>query len=271
MHKEIAEMFDLSAKVGLVIGAARGLGFDMACALAGGGCDVALTSRDTERARKAAEVVGEKYGVDSLPLQLDHTKPDQVAEVARKSQAWKGHVDILINNAGGGDAGQTPRPQRLLERSDQDAAALIENNLAGPLSCCKHIGQIMAQQGSGKIINIASIAGLLGRDRRMYDRSELDGQPIDYAAAKAGVIGMTKDLAAYLGPMGINVNCISPGGFQRNQSDSFVKDYSDHTPLGRMGREGVDLKGAVMFLASAASDYVTGHDLVVDGGWSIWQ
>jgi NAD(P)-dependent dehydrogenase (short-subunit alcohol dehydrogenase family) len=269
VHKEISEMFDLSSKVALVVGGARGLGFDMASALAGGGCDVAITSRDIEHARKPAEILAEKYQVNSLPLQLDHTQPDQVAQVAQKAQAWKGHIDILINNAGGG--GDDEGAQRLLDRSEKDVASLINNNLTAPLSCCKHIGQIMAKQGHGKIINIGSIAGLLGRDRRMYDRSNLDGQPIDYAAAKAGVIGMTKDLAAYLGPKGIHVNSLSPGGFQRNQSDGFVKDYSDRTPLGRMGREGIDLKGAILFLASSASDYVTGHDLVVDGGWSIWQ
>ena len=271
MHEEMSRMFDLSGKVGLVTGGVRGLGLDMACALAGGGCDVAVTSRDVERARKSAEALAEKYKVDSLPLQLDHTQPDQIAEVAREVQAWKGHVDILINNAGGGDSGDKEGAQRLFKRSGKDAAALITNNLTGPLYCCKYIGQIMAEQEHGKIINIASIAGLAGRDRRMYDRSKLEGQPIDYAAAKAGVIGMTRDLAAYLGPMGIHVNCISPGGFQRSQADSFVKDYSDRTPLGRMGREGIDLKGAVLFLASAASDYVTGHNLVVDGGFSIWQ
>ena len=105
----------------------------------------------------------------------------------------------------------------------------------------------------------------------MYDRSGLQGQPVDYAAAKAGVIGLTKDLAAYLSPMGVNVNCISPGGFSRDLPESFVKDYSNRTPLGRMGRDGIDLNGAVLYLASSASDYVTGHNLVVDGGFSIWQ
>jgi NAD(P)-dependent dehydrogenase (short-subunit alcohol dehydrogenase family) len=113
---------------------------------------------------------------------------------------------------------------------------------------------------------------LVGRDRRMYQRNQMKGQPIDYAAAKAGIIGMTKDLAGLLTPMGICVNAISPGGFQRpTHSPGFVRDYSDRTPAGRMGRDGIDLKGAALFLASAASDYVTGHNLVVDGGFSIWQ
>ena len=129
----------------------------------------------------------------------------------------------------------------------------------------------MAGQGHGKIINIASIAGIIGRDRRMYERNEMAGQPIDYAAAKAGVIGMTLDLAGLLSPNGVGVNAISPGGFNRNLPEGFVHDYADRTPLGRMGRDGVDLKGAILFLASPASDYVTGHNLVVDGGFTSWQ
>jgi len=129
----------------------------------------------------------------------------------------------------------------------------------------------MAQQHSGKIINVASVAGLVGRDRRMYDRNGMNQQPVDYAAAKAGVIGMTRDLAAVLAPYGVCVNSISPGGFERGQPEGFVRDYADRTPLGRMGRDGIDIKAAALFLASSASDYITGHNLVVDGGFSTWQ
>jgi len=107
----------------------------------------------------------------------------------------------------------------------------------------------------------------------MYERVGMRGQPVDYAAAKGGIIGLTRDVAAVLAPHGVYVNCISPGGFAReNLSPDFVKAYSDRTPLGRMGQQGsADLKGATLFLASRASDYVVGHNLVVDGGFSIWQ
>lgn len=127
-------------------------------------------------------------------------------------------------------------------------ANLIAINLTGTLYVCQAVGRIMQRQGHGKIINIASIAGLVGRDRRMYERNGMAGQPIDYAAAKAGVIGMTRDLAAMLGPMNIRVNAISPGGFNRDLPQGFVADYSNATPLGRMGIDGVDIKGAVLFL-----------------------
>ena len=105
----------------------------------------------------------------------------------------------------------------------------------------------------------------------MYDRNDMAGQPIDYAGAKAGVIGMTKDLAALVAPQGVYVNAISPGGFNRNLSDGFVRDYSERTALGRMGRDGIDLKGAILFLATPASDYVVGQNLVVDGGFELWH
>jgi NAD(P)-dependent dehydrogenase (short-subunit alcohol dehydrogenase family) len=97
------------------------------------------------------------------------------------------------------------------------------------------------------------------------------GQPVEYAAAKAGIIGLTMYLSVFLSPMGVYVYAISPGGFERGQPQAFVKDYSNATPLGRMGRDGMDLKGAILFLASSASDYITGHNLVVDGGFSIWK
>ena len=266
MHDEVLKMFDMTGKVSLVVGGARDLGLDMASILAAAGSDVAITSRTIERAESAAGKLKAEYEIDALPLALDHTKPDQVVETVKKVQQWKGRIDVLVNNAGGGSG-----KHQLFGRSTDDIDNLIAANLNGPLYCCKEVGKVMADQGSGKIINIASIAGIVGRDRRMYERNEMNGQPIDYAAAKAGVIGMTRDLAGYLTPKGICVNSISPGGFNRNLPEGFVKDYSDATPMGRMGRDGIDLKGATLFLASPASDYVTGQNIVVDGGFVIWK
>jgi NAD(P)-dependent dehydrogenase (short-subunit alcohol dehydrogenase family) len=177
---------------------------------------------------------------------------------------------VLVNNAGGGSGASEAH---LFRRSPEAVEEMIRTNLTGVLFCCREAGKIMAEQGHGKIISIASIAGLVGRDRRMYDRSAMNGQPVDYAAAKAGVVGMTRDLAAVLAPHGVCVNSISPGGFEKpgELPDSFVKDYADETMLGRWGRMGFDIKGAALFLASAASDYVTGHNLVVDGGFSVFK
>lgn len=268
MNEEIAQMFDLTGHVAVITGGARNLGFDAACILAAAGCDVAITSRKRTQLQESAEKLRRKYSTDVLPIELDQTCYAEVSAARRRVQEWKGRIDILVNNAGGSSA---QRVMRLFERGAQDIDELIRVNLIGMIYCCREFGALMTERRSGSIINIASIAGLIGRDRRMYDRAGMNGQPVDYAAAKAGVIGLTRDLAAFLGPTGVRVNAVSPGGFARQLAPQFVKDYSDRTPLGRMGRDGIDIKGAILFLACPAADYVTGHNLVVDGGFSIWQ
>lgn len=268
MHPEIAQFFDLHGRVALVTGGARHLGYDAASILAAAGCDVAITSRDGDSAEASAERLAAAYGVETLGLELDQTRFAAVAAAVDRAVAWKGRIDILVNNAGGGVGAS---PAKLLERDPADIQLLIDTNLTGVLYCCRQVGAAMAARRSGKIINIASIAGMCGRDRRVYDRTGLKGQPVEYAAAKAGVIGMTMDLAGNFSPMGICVNAISPGGFERGQPEAFIREYSDRTPLGRMGRDGIDLKGAILFLASPASDYVTGQNLAVDGGFVLWK
>jgi NAD(P)-dependent dehydrogenase (short-subunit alcohol dehydrogenase family) len=264
----VIDSFRLDGQVALVTGGARTLGYDMASALAEAGAHLAITSRHLASAERAAVELASAYGIDVLPLQVDVRAYDQVAAMARDAHQWKGRIDVLVNNAGGGGGqGST----NLFERSPGDMVDLITTNLIGALYCCKEVGLRMAEQGRGKIINIASIAGLVGRDRAMYTQTGLAQQPVDYAAAKAGVLGMTRDLAAYLAPMGVYVNAISPGGFERGQPRAFIEAYSERTALGRMGRDGIDLKAAALFLASSASDYVTGENLVVDGGFSIWH
>lgn len=265
---KVMDTFRLDGQVALITGGARTLGYDMAEALAEAGCHLAITSRQETHAQQAAAGLRAAYGVDVLPLAMDVRDYAQVAATAHTVQQWKGRIDILINNAGG-----TPGsgPRHLFERRPEDIEDLIATNLMGAVFCCKAVGALMAEQGRGKIINIASIAGMVGRDRSIYDRTGLAQQPVDYAVAKAGVIGLTRDLAALLGPRGVYVNAISPGGFERGQPPAFVAAYSELTALGRMGRDGVDLKGAALFLASAASDYITGVNLPVDGGFVIWH
>lgn len=265
----IPELFDLRGKVALVTGGARDLGLDMAGVLAEAGCDLVITSRKLSSAQKTAAHLQTLYHRETLPLALDVKNPSDVKEVARQAAQFKGHIDILINNAGGGVPGSGGN---LFERTPEEILELVSINLLGTLYCCREIGALMAEQGRGKIINIASIAALVGRDRRVYERAQMRGQPVDYAAAKSGIVGLTRDLAGLLGPKGVHVNCISPGGFNRgNLPPKFVEEYSDRTPLGRMGRDGIDLKGAALFLASPASDYVTGQNLVVDGGFTLWK
>jgi len=269
MGSTIKEMFDLSDQVAVITGGARHFGYDMADVLAEAGCDVVITSRQLAHAEAAAEKLRARHKRDVLPLGVDVTDSAQVKALAEKAEAFKGHVEILVNNAGG-----SPGPgASLFGRKPEEIQQLISVNLLGMIYCCQEFGRIMVKRKRGKIINIASIAALLGRDRRMYERLGMRGQPVDYAAAKSGIVGLTMDVAAVLSPHGVHVNCISPGGFDRAGTPrEFVQAYSDRTPMGRMGRQGsADLKGPALFLASAASDYVTGHNLVADGGFTAWQ
>jgi NAD(P)-dependent dehydrogenase (short-subunit alcohol dehydrogenase family) len=260
-------LFSLRGKVALVTGGARNLGYAMACALAEAGASVIITSRSLKAARLAATSLALRSSTLTYALALDQNDSRKVAKTFADAVRWKGTIDILVNNAGGSpDSG----PRDFLLRKPRDVEQLIKINLIGILHCSQAAARIMVRQRQGRIINIASIAGLVGRDRSLYKRHKMKGQAVDYAGAKAGVIGLTRDMATALAPSGVHVNAISPGGFERDDMPKkFVRDYSALTPLGRMGRDDADLGGAVVFLASPASNYITGHNLVVDGGFSI--
>jgi NAD(P)-dependent dehydrogenase (short-subunit alcohol dehydrogenase family) len=265
----IKQLFDLTNKVAVITGGSGDLGFDIATAFAEAGADVIITSRTLKRSVEATDRLKSKFAIDSMGIQLDHCDWKQVQNAAEKATQWKGHVDILVNNAGG-HSGKSAG--NLFKRDVDDIVNLIHANLIGPIFCCKAFGPTMVDQGYGKIINIASIAALVARDRDIYDQNSKKQQPVDYAASKAGLLGLTRDLAGLLSPQGVLVNAISPGGFDKGDcSEDFIKDYSKITMLGHMGRMNQDLKGAALFLASAASDYVTGQNIIVDGGFSIWK
>jgi len=259
-------LFALNGRTIAVTGGAEGLGRCMSEALANAGADIIVTSRTLRRATRAAAEISGTFGGGALGVRLDQCDPASVARFARTAWAWHGRIDVLLNNAGGhAGSGRTD----LFRRSWQAIDATITTNLTGVLYCCQQVGVLMARQGFGKIINVASISGLIGRSRAIYHRNKVREPAVDYAAAKAGIIGLTRDLAACLAPYHIQVNTLSPGGFDRGRAPkSFVVDFGRLTPLGRMGRPVDELNGAIVFLASSASDYVTGHNLVVDGGFS---
>ncbi len=267
-YPTIQELFDLTGKVFLVAGGARNLGRDMAMALAEAGANGVITSRNENNAMTTANEISGATGQKILGLSLDATMENDVVRVFNSIAQNLGEIDILVNSVGGGAS--QGASTRFEEQPLNEWELLHLANLTAPYLLCKHAAARMKKQGSGSIINVASIAGIIGRDRRVYP-PEMAPQSVGYASAKAGVIGLTMDLAAYLGPDGVRVNVISPGGFERGQPQSFIKAYSDKVPLRRMGRDGIDVKGAVLFLASEASAYVTGHNLVVDGGFTICQ
>ncbi|RYH07876.1 SDR family NAD(P)-dependent oxidoreductase [Tropicimonas sp. IMCC6043] len=265
----LPKSFRLDGKAALVTGGASHLGYDIASALASAGCSVAVTSRRPEKAAQSAARLAQEFGVQAVGLALDVRDTASIDRAVEEAIGALGKIDILVNNSGGG-AGKSEAI--LTERDVADIREVIDSNLTGTILVTRCVVPGMIERGAGKIINLGSIAGIVGRDRRIYQPSGMKGQPVDYAAAKAGIIGLTRDLAGWLSPMGINVNAISPGGFgPRDLPDDFVSAYGDKTPLGHMGRDGKDILGAALFLASSASDYVTGQNLVVDGGFSIWK
>lgn len=253
------QLFDLSGRVALVTGGSIGLGRQVAQAFAEMGADVILCARKRERCDQAAKEL-QPLGVRTLALGCDVTNPDQVHEVVNRAISQFGRIDILVNNAGI-SWGAPFEDMRLA-----DWHKVIETNLTGTFLFSQAVGKRMIERRNGKIINMASVAGLGGAPAEVV-------QATAYHASKGAVITLTKDLACKWAPHNIQVNAIAPGWFPTHMSDWVITHKKDRLlesiPAGRFGGED-DLKGAAIFLASDASAYVTGHVLVVDGGQSAW-
>lgn len=248
------KLFDLSGRVAIVTGGSIGLGRQMAEGLAEMGANVVLCARKKERCEQAANEL-KQLGIKALGLECDVKNPEQIRNVVEETSSQFGHIDILINNAGA--AWGAPVEEMKLEHWNK----VIETNLTGTFLFSQAVGRFMVPQRRGKIINIASVAGLRGAPPEF--------QAIGYHASKGGVIAFTKDLACKWGTHNIQVNAIAPGWFPTHMSEVAIERnreaFLKKIPLGRLGNEH-DLKGAAVFLASDASNFVTGHVLVVDGG-----
>ena len=254
----LKDMMSMEGKLAMVTGGTQNFGAEIALGLKEMGAKVIITSRKREKVEAAAAAGG------YIPEVLDITDENSVIGLFSRIRETYGKLDILVNNAGG----HTPEATGILETEPLSAwRTFIDANLTGTFLMLREYARLMMGKGSGSVINIASISSLVGRDRTVYPDG-MTPNPIAYTAAKAGVIGLTYDVAAYLGKYGIRVNAISPGGFERHQPEAFIEAYSARTMLGRMGEGGMDLKGAVAFLASDAARYITGHNLYVDGGFS---
>ncbi len=266
-EKSVPQMMSLQGKTALVSGGCQNFGEEIALGLAEAGAKVIITSRNLDKACQAAERMSKEYNKEFIPKQMDLQDENSIITLFAEIKDELGSLDILVNNAGG----HSKEACGFLERESLSGwNTFIETNLTGTFLMSREYSKLMMEQGTGCIINIASISSLLGRDRSVYAEG-MTPNPIAYTAAKSGMIGMTYDVAAYLGPYGIRVNAISPGGFERNQPAEFIKAYSDLTMLGRMGQSGHDLKGVVVFLASDAAAYITGHNLCVDAGFSRYK
>ncbi|MAE67570.1 MAG: gluconate 5-dehydrogenase [Phycisphaeraceae bacterium] len=265
MGHHVMELFRLNGRTALVTGGARNLGRDMAEALAEAGADVAITSRHLDQAEATAEALASSTGRTVRPYQLEVTDEAQVVDVIGRVISDFGQLDVLVNNAG-----NIQHSAHLEQRTREDWDYTFAANTTSTFLCAREAARHMKPRGTGTIINIASISGMMGKDRSIYDGLDMVGVTIDYSAAKGAVINMTRDLACYLGPHGIRVNSISTSGFERNQPEPFLERYRPQHPLGRIGEDGKDIKGAVVYLASEAAAWVSGHNLVLDGGFSAW-
>lgn len=265
----IAELFDLTGCVAMTTGGAQNLGLDMAEALAEAGADLVITSRVAAKAEAAAAELQSYVPTKVLALGLDVTDEGSVAQGFERVRDEYGRLDVLVCNAGGARLTGPGAGTDALSVDDWDYVVRV--NMRGAFLCCRAALGLMKPAGRGSIVIIASMSGMIGRDRWVYEGSpEMIPNMTSYSAAKSGLIGFMRDLAAENGQYGIRANCISPGGFERGQPEEFIRRYDKQTPLGRMGKDGTDLKGAVVYLASEAAAYVTGHNLAVDGGFTAW-
>lgn len=253
-------LFNLSGKVAIVTGAGRGLGEAMARGLAEAGADIVIADLDIANATRVAKGI-EQQGRTALPLKVDVTAPGDLRKMVEAVVNQFGKIDILVNNAG------IPRTGKVSEElAEESWQRVMDVNLNGVFFCSKYVGIQMIRQKFGRIINISSISGLIANKGR---------QVTDYCVSKGGIIMLTKSLASEWAQHNINVNAIAPGYFRTRMTEAAFSDphisgeMFELTPLKRPG-EVDELIGPVIFLASAASSFVTGHILIVDGGYTIW-
>ena len=274
-----SERFDLTGRVAIVTGGAGLLGVQHARAIAGAGGHAVIADLSGERALRAAAELSASSGVDAIGVAVDVTVKADVERMVQAVMARFGRVDILINNAaltvkGGGDRARdyfAPFEEYPLELWE-DA---LRVNLTGAFLCCQAVGRQMVAQQRGVILNIASDVGTVSPDHRIYDgaRSPHTGEPFNtpaaYATSKAGLINLTRYLATYWAKDGIRVNALSPGGVFTDHDPGFVRNLTERIPMGRMAQAD-EYQGAVLFLVSDASSYVTGANLLADGGRTAW-
>lgn len=254
----MSEMFSLKGKVALITGASSGLGVTFAQALAEAGANLEIAARRLDKLNQVAEKLG-SLGIKVKVFQCDVSNESQVRSLLSDTAQTFGRIDVLVNNAG--VAAMNPATEISLE----DWNRVVSINLTGSFLCARESAKRMMKQGGGKVINIASIYGAVG--------DVFPASP--YYATKGAIVNLTRDLAVEWAPFKINVNAIAPGFFPSEMTQGIFQDphyleyINKQTPLGRPGTAD-DLKGAVVYLASPASDYVTGQTIFVDGGWTSW-
>lgn len=266
------ELFSLKNKTAIVTGALGLIGKEHCKALSEAGANVVVADIDGSKCSELAKTLS----TESIGVSLDVIKKDLIQNLRDNVLKRFGHIDVLVNNAAINDMFEDPKAATEQSKFENYPLELwqksIDVNLTGVFLCSQILGTEMAKQKSGSIINIASTYGITAPDQSLYinkDGAQSFYKPPAYSATKGAVIMFTKYLAAYWGKEGVRVNTLTPGGVENNQDEFFIEKYSSKTPLGRMAKP-TDYKGALIFLASDASSYMTGANLIVDGGWTCW-
>jgi len=267
--------FDLRGKVAIVTGALGLLGKEHCHGLARAGAHVVATDLDAPGLAEFAVRLREQYGHDALGVAADVTQERSLDELRAAVLGRFGRLDVLVNNAAIDDKYASSielSKSRFEEYPIERFRRVLDANVTGVFACCQRLGSMMADHGAGSIINVASTYGLVAPNQDLYrapDGSQSFYKGAAYPTSKAAVLQLTRFLAAYWGARGVRVNALSPGGVDNGQDAHFRARYAERTPLGRMARA-TDYVGALVFLASDASAYMTGANLVIDGGFTIW-
>ena len=256
----IWDLLSLKGKVAIVTGGGRKYGLSCTRGLAEAGAKVIIASRDMENNNARAEELTNE-GLDVTAQHLDMGAIESITSLRDKVISENGKIDILVHSA---------RSINMLSFDDpiENWEASGKINSTGYFLVMRLFLEQMKNQNHGNIINIASIYGVTGQDPKLYDGTDMKSSP-DYWFQKGGMINLSRYLATRFAANNIRVNCISPGAYFADQNPVFIDNYNSRVPLGRMANEN-DIKGAVVYLASEASSYVTGQNIMLDGGWTIW-
>jgi NAD(P)-dependent dehydrogenase (short-subunit alcohol dehydrogenase family) len=266
--RSIRELMNLDGRVALVTGGGGHVGSAICEGLAELGAGIVVVDKDEQASQAVAARVSGKFGVGAVADVRDLGDEEAVRKCAEAARLTLGRLDILVNCAALVGTSELQGWAVPFHEQHADTWRLaLEVNLTVPFLLTQACAPALAASRHGSVINVGSIYGVVGPDMRLYEGEDM-GNPGAYAASKGGLLQLTRWLATVLAP-GVRVNSITPGGVLRGQTPSFVERYVEKTPLGRMATE-EDLKGAAAYLASDLSAYVTGHNLVVDGGWTAW-
>ncbi len=277
LPQRVPALFSLSGRVAVLTGGAGLLGRQYARTLLIAGARVLLADLDADIAEREAAAAVADVGGEAIGLGVDVTQPERVTALMDATLSTWGRLDILINNAAIDPKVDGQANHALSNTFEDFPLALwqssLDVNLTGTFLCAQAAGRAMVRAGHGVIVNVSSTYGLVAPDQRLYQRDgegeQQQFKPASYAVTKAGVAHLTRYLAAYWGPCGIRVNTLTPHGVFNGHDEQFVRRYNIRTPLGRMARID-EMNGPLLFLVSDASSYMTGANLVVDGGWTVW-